>query len=83
MAEEIKKEEIAAEVENAEVAEKESTPEIEEKGKEVSDVRPGDTVKVHQKIKEKNKGDGRQCPLRNPSFQLLDKRINKVQQKYG
>jgi large subunit ribosomal protein L19 len=55
MAEEIKKEEIAAEVENAEVVEKESTPEIEEKGKEVSDVRPGDTVKVHQKIKEKNK----------------------------
>ena len=63
MAEEAKKEEAVAEVETetvqTEVAEKKEEP-AEEKGiinlkTDLPDVKPGDMVKVHQKIKEKNK----------------------------
>ncbi len=62
MAEETQKEEIAAEVET-ETVETEATKEPkEEKGivganmkEELPNIRPGDAVRVHQKIKEKNK----------------------------
>lgn len=63
MAEEAKKEEAVAEVETetveTEVAEKKEEP-VEEKGfidlkTDLPEIKPGDIVKVHQKIKEKNK----------------------------
>ncbi len=65
MAEETQKEENVAEVET-ETVETEATEEVkepaEEKGmveanmkEDLPGIRPGDTVKVHQKIKEKNK----------------------------
>ena len=61
MAEEAKKEEAAVETEAVETEVVEETKEpVEEKGiielkKGLPEIKPGDMIKVHQKIKEKNK----------------------------